>query len=425
MPQTIHARPDMGAIPADTTTVPAGDGWAQTVWDRIYTSGSWAEIPVPDKRDERAERRNRSAWMAYGIRPTNILLPQADPLDIRLRLKRFENPEADRRANIRLLVRDIAAADPRRKGIRAWRTRERLSWHVKSRPDHVAEAQQVVAHHDRLEEGLKRRVRSGRMTTDTPGSLAIGVMLAIGAMGFAPEGPYFRHFQIALAALVAVAWAFHAGRERGWKYGYDQAVWHCAEVGVEHAEVTAKERADLERRHALDLERIAEEGRLLTGAAEEALKEHRAAWAEERRARAEMEQAKLANQSTFKRLLATRKMAFKLPRQPKNEGYLYVVGFDTGTVKVGHTEDPKRRLGQHRGEAEAFGVHVTNYWISPSHIDFRGNETRLINACARVSRRTRKEYFHEVGYERAVQFASALTYFSTDTEQTSVSGVWA
>lgn len=125
------------------------------------------------------------------------------------------------------------------------------------------------------------------------------------------------------------------------------------------------------------------------------------------------------------RRAAARRMAFKLPRQPHGEGYLYVLEFSTGYVKVGQSEEPRRRLGQHRAEAAAFGVHVANYWISPSHLNFRDNETRLINACVRVSPRTRKEYFHTVGYDRAVQFAGSLTFYSDNTEQTSVEGVWA
>lgn len=125
------------------------------------------------------------------------------------------------------------------------------------------------------------------------------------------------------------------------------------------------------------------------------------------------------------RWFAARRMAFKLPRQPRGEGYLYVVEFSTGTVKVGQTEDPKRRLGTHRAEAGAFGVSVTNYWISPSHLNFRANETRLINRCVEVSHRSRKEYFHAVTYARAVEFAGALSYHSKNTSQTSVEGVWA
>ncbi|MGX6604861.1 hypothetical protein ACWKSP_22435, partial [Micromonosporaceae bacterium Da 78-11] len=119
------------------------------------------------------------------------------------------------------------------------------------------------------------------------------------------------------------------------------------------------------------------------------------------------------------RQAATRRMAIKLRRQPVGEGYLYVMEFSTGTVKVGQTEDPKVRLATHRREADAFGVYVVNYWISPSHMNFRDNEIRLINQCAKVSHRSRKEYFHAVGYEQAVAFANALTYYSKNLEQVS------
>jgi hypothetical protein len=126
---------------------------------------------------------------------------------------------------------------------------------------------------------------------------------------------------------------------------------------------------------------------------------------------------------TVKAVLNSRRMAINLPRHPVGEGYLYVVAFDTGTVKVGQTEDPRRRLPNHLAEAAAFGVKVVSYWISPSHMNFRDNETRLINRCMGVSRRTRLEYFHEVPYSTAVGFARELTYHSA-RPGTATEGGW-
>src|SRR5688572_17885752 len=117
MPTTITALTDT-PDPTGSTT-PAGHGWVDSAWAQIDALGSWAPLPKNPPRSKEAEQRNQSAWMTYGIRPTNMVLPQADPLDVRLRLKRFANEAADRRANVRLLVRDIAAADPHRTGVRA------------------------------------------------------------------------------------------------------------------------------------------------------------------------------------------------------------------------------------------------------------------------------------------------------------------
>jgi hypothetical protein len=160
----------------------------------------------------------------------------------------------------------------------------------------------------------------------------------------------------------------------GWRYGYKQAVWHCAEVGATRAQDDA----------ALTL---------------------------------------TANTEAAAR--RSRRPRVKLSNPPKGEGYVYVIEFSTGTVKVGQTVNPKQRIQTHLGEAAVFGAYIADFWISPAHMNYLDNETRLINACQRVSHRSRLEYFHAVGYERAVQFANDLTYFSANTDQTSVEGVWA
>lgn len=386
----IPLQPDDGSLdplPA-TATVDGGrpdEAWLGVAWADIHQHGSWAAIPKGLKRDKVIEQRNRAAWLAYGIEPFSVALPKADPLSIRLRLGRFANTAADRRAQIRLLARDVAAADPRRTGLRASRSRERLTWHVRTRPNEVEAAHKLVAHFDSISRGLGRRIARGALESNSWAILAIGYMVALLAMALAPEGPHFRVWQGALAASVALFCAYRLGMTKGRWHGYNQATWHCAEVAVDHSTEAAQLSEEAARR-AEELARRAEEDA---------------------------------------RVIAGRRMAFKLPRQPHGEGYLYVVEFGTGTVKVGQTEDPQKRLATHRGEAQAFGVHIVNYWISPSHLNFRANETRLINRCVEVSHRSRKEYFHAVAYDRAVEFAGALTYHSKDTSQTSVEGVWA
>jgi hypothetical protein len=120
---------------------------------------------------------------------------------------------------------------------------------------------------------------------------------------------------------------------------------------------------------------------------------------------------------------SSRRMAIVLPPKPIGEGYVYVIRFDTGVVKVGQTLNPASRLPDHRADAAAFGVTVTDFWISPSHINFRDNEARLINACVRVSRRTRVEYFHDLTFDKAVSFAAELTFHSA-LPGSSTGGTW-
>jgi hypothetical protein len=102
-------------------------------------------------------------------------------------------------------------------------------------------------------------------------------------------------------------------------------------------------------------------------------------------------------------------LTIALPRQVPGEGFLYVIQFSTGAVKVGMSEDPRRRISEHRRDADAFKVAITNFWISPSHRNFRNTEIALINRCAKVSSRVRREYFHEITFSAAVDIATQLT----------------
>jgi predicted GIY-YIG superfamily endonuclease len=122
----------------------------------------------------------------------------------------------------------------------------------------------------------------------------------------------------------------------------------------------------------------------------------------------------------FGRTCAEYRMPVDNPPGLAGEGFLYVIAFTTGTVKVGQTEDPRQRLNTHQAEAAVFGVGATAYWISQSHSNFKTNETLLIEQCRKVSGRSRREYYHEIGYERAVQFALALDYYSQITNGISV-----
>lgn len=138
----------------------------------------------------------------------------------------------------------------------------------------------------------------------------------------------------------------------------------------------------------------------------------------------ELAQLRAEFEAELVKIRASRRMAVDYIRGPVGEGYIYVIAFTTGVVKVGQTEDPKRRLGEHQSEAMAYGVGATNYWISPPHRNFKNNETHLIKLCAKVSKRSRREYYHEVGYERAVDFAWTLTFDSEGPDQPAVECGW-
>jgi hypothetical protein len=97
------------------------------------------------------------------------------------------------------------------------------------------------------------------------------------------------------------------------------------------------------------------------------------------------------------------------------EGFIYAIKFSTGTIKVGQTLDPHRRLGEHRRDAEAYNVAIIRYWVSPAHDNYLDNEIELIGFCDGISARAKREYFHDVDFDSVVKFACGLTYYSAAT----------
>lgn len=90
------------------------------------------------------------------------------------------------------------------------------------------------------------------------------------------------------------------------------------------------------------------------------------------------------------------------------KGYLYVLQFSTGSIKVGQTVDLQRRLADHRRDAHAFNVAITDYWVSPAHQGYLANERLLIAFCGHVSRRAKSEYFHGIDLATVREFAAGL-----------------
>ena len=388
MPLTIYACPDMGLTPADTAQVPDGGGWA-----KIELAGE----PADARRQILQSRAlQRSISRSYGIRPITALLPQTATLTVKVNLTSFADPDARRRQRVRGHVRDLVATDARRGYGRTFRAHVRIAMAQRERggQDEITDAHTTIAYFSTFKQLIAEHI-DFNPDRQYPGTyLSPLFVFALALAATAPvSNPAARAWMYSIAGLTFMAALAYAALFVGWKYGYGQAIWHCAEANTYDSKVRTRDRDEVDRQR-----KIAEKAR-----------------------RAAQRAAQLESERQAK----ARRLGFRLPQPPAWEGYVYVVGFSTGSVKVGMSEDPQVRLETHRAKASAFGVHVTNYWVSPSHVNFKDNETRLINQCLKVSTRSRKEYFHEVGYDRAVQFANALTYFSDNTEQTSVSGVWA
>jgi hypothetical protein len=46
-------------------------------------------------------------------------------------------------------------------------------------------------------------------------------------------------------------------------------------------------------------------------------------------------------------------------------GYIYALAFTDGTVKVGKSRVPNKRIAQHAGSGSGFGIRISRYWVSP------------------------------------------------------------
>ena len=103
-----------------------------------------------------------------------------------------------------------------------------------------------------------------------------------------------------------------------------------------------------------------------------------------------------------------------MSRPPVPEpGFIYVIGFSNGTVKVGRSQDLERRLAAHRSHGRKFGADITDKWVSPQHAEWRQNETKLIAIAHELGGRvTAAEYFTGLAFADIVARAQDLPFTS-------------
>jgi DNA-binding XRE family transcriptional regulator len=94
-----------------------------------------------------------------------------------------------------------------------------------------------------------------------------------------------------------------------------------------------------------------------------------------------------------------------------SDGYVYLIAFDNGLVKVGRTRNIERRLIAHAQAAHNFGFAVTGKWVSPRHRGWMGNEDELIRLAHELGgKQTTPEYFKNVSFEALVERARQLSF---------------
>lgn len=106
-----------------------------------------------------------------------------------------------------------------------------------------------------------------------------------------------------------------------------------------------------------------------------------------------------------------------LPGKARFGGYVYVIEFDNGTIKVGCTSNPQSRVSAHVRSAASFGIVLTRQWVSPLHEGHQETEKQLISLAEQfgsVSGGT--EYFTGVDFTKLIERAEKLSFPSVDTE---------
>jgi hypothetical protein len=99
--------------------------------------------------------------------------------------------------------------------------------------------------------------------------------------------------------------------------------------------------------------------------------------------------------------------------------YLYVIGFTSGLVKVGHTRDVRQRYKTHRSWARARGIEIVDVDYSYRHGTTAPDERRLIRFCT-------ERWYALPGYAEVfvdADFDEVHTYFRA-LENMAAAGGW-
>jgi hypothetical protein len=92
-------------------------------------------------------------------------------------------------------------------------------------------------------------------------------------------------------------------------------------------------------------------------------------------------------------------------------GYVYVIAFDNGVIKVGRSEKVTKRLKSHEAMARSFGIAVTAQWGSPEHDGWVENERELMRLARELGGvPITDEYFTGVSFDVLAASAAELAF---------------
>lgn len=101
-----------------------------------------------------------------------------------------------------------------------------------------------------------------------------------------------------------------------------------------------------------------------------------------------------------------------------NAGYVYVIEFDNGTVKVGQSKAISSRLRMHKQNARGFGLKMTRHWVSPRHCGWLENEEVLKRIARELGgEATTPEFFTGVSFDALTERSRALSFKSPEGAQ--------
>lgn len=94
-----------------------------------------------------------------------------------------------------------------------------------------------------------------------------------------------------------------------------------------------------------------------------------------------------------------------------NAGYVYVIAFDSGLIKVGQTKNARTRFNTHQRTARSFGLTVADRWESPLHVGWLENERALKRIASELGGKpTTPEYFSGVSFGALTEKARDLPF---------------
>lgn len=110
-----------------------------------------------------------------------------------------------------------------------------------------------------------------------------------------------------------------------------------------------------------------------------------------------------------------RTVEYEKTKLTRGEGYVYLVRFAGGVLKVDKSNNPWSRLGGYVKHARLYGGSVLDAWISPPHEAYGQTEELLIAYCAKRGKAASgKEYFIDLDYAAVLAAMQRVTYLRAE-----------